>query len=195
MSDAASSMWELLVMLATSPHNIALFALLLIAGVIDCRTSRVPNWLTLGGALAGLLSSTLNTGRPLDGFLWALAGMATGLVVMLPFYALRAIGAGDVKLMAAIGAFLSFPGILLAVLFAFITGGIAAVAFAVFRRVTGRVASNVGAIVWLMALAAVTGTSPAASINRAVSVGKLPYAVSIGIGTTVYVVLKQLGFA
>jgi prepilin peptidase CpaA len=195
MSDSAAALFDLMFMLVTNPQIILLFVLLVFAAVIDCRTFRIPNWLTLGGALAGLLSSTVSTGRPLDGFLWALTGMAAGFVVMLPFYALRFTGAGDVKLMAAIGALLGFPGILYAVLFTFITGGIAAVAFAVFNRVTGRMANNVGAIAWSITVAAFTGTSPAASIRQAGSVGKLPYAVSIGIGTTVYVVANQLGFA
>jgi prepilin peptidase CpaA len=195
MSDSASALFDLMVMLVTSPHIILLFVLLVVAAVIDCRTFRIPNWLTLAGALAGLLSSTINTGRPLDGFLWALAGMGVGLLIMLPFYALRVMGAGDVKLIAAIGAFLGFPAILYAVLFTFVTGGIAALAFAVFGKLTRRMANNLGAIAWSVTLAAITGTSPAASIKQVESVGKLPYAVSIGIGTTAYIVAKQLGFA
>jgi prepilin peptidase CpaA len=195
MSDSAAALFDLMVMLVTSPHIILLFVLLVVAAVIDCRTFRIPNWLTLAGALAGLLSSTINTGRPLDGFLWALAGMGVGLLIMLPFYALRVMGAGDVKLIAAIGAFLGFPAILYAVLFTFVTGGIAALAFAVFGKLTRRMANNLGAIAWSVTLAAITGTSPAASIKQVESVGKLPYAVSIGIGTTAYIVAKQLGFA
>ncbi|HEX9721522.1 MAG TPA: A24 family peptidase [Ramlibacter sp.] len=195
MNDAASSLLELLGMLVTSPHTLALFALLVAAGVIDYRTMRIPNWLTVGGILVGLLSSTLSTGRPLDGFLGASAGMAVGLAVLLPFYALRVMGAGDVKLMAAIGAFLGFPAILYAVLFTFIVGGVAAVAFAVSHKVSRRMADNLGAIAMSMALAAMTRTSPAASLKQGGSIGKLPYAISIGIGTTAFVVARQLGFA
>jgi prepilin peptidase CpaA len=195
MNDAASSLLELLAMLVTSPHTLALFALLVAAGVIDYRTMRIPNWLTVGGILVGLLSSTLSTGRPLDGFMGASAGMAAGLAVLLPFYALRVMGAGDVKLMAAIGAFLGFPAILYAVLFTFIVGGVAAVAFAVSHKVSRRMADNLGAIAMSMALAAMTRTSPAASLKQGGSIGKLPYAISIGIGTTAFVVARQLGFA
>lgn len=194
MNDALSSLLESLAPLATNPHMVALLALLAVAGVTDYRWMRIPNWLTVAGALIGLASSTLAAARPLDGFMWALAGLATGFAILLPFYALRVMGAGDVKLMAAIGAFLGLPAILYAVLFTFITGGIAALAFAISHRASRRMADNVGAIAMSMALSAVTGTSPAAALRQAGTVGKLPYAISIGIGTVAFVVARQLGF-
>ena len=194
MKDAASIL-DVSALLATNPHAIVLLALVVIAGVIDYRSYRIPNWLTFGGALVGLVSSTLVAGQPWDGFLWALAGLAGGFAMLIPLYALRVMGAGDVKLMAAVGAFLGFPGILYAVLFTFIAGGLAAVAFAIVHKASRRMADHVGAIAWSMTLAAMTGTSPAASLKQAGSVGKLPYAISIGIGTIAYMVAKQLGFA
>jgi prepilin peptidase CpaA len=193
MKDAASIL-DLGALLA-NPHTIVLLALVVIAGVIDYRSYRIPNWLTFGGALVGLVSSTLVAGQPLDGFLWALAGLAAGFAVLIPLYALHVMGAGDVKLMAAVGAFLGFPGILYAVLFTFIAGGLTALAFAIAHKASRRMADNVGAIAWSMTLAAITGTSPTASLKQAGSIGKLPYAISIGIGTIAYMVAKQLGFA
>jgi prepilin peptidase CpaA len=195
MNEPLSSLLELLAMLVTSPHTVALFVLLVLAAVIDYRTMRIPNWLTVGGVLVGLLSSTMSTGRSLDGFLSALAGMATGLAVLLPLYAMRVMGAGDVKLMAAVGAFLGFPAILYAVLFTFVAGGLAAAAFAIALRASRRMAHNVGAIAMSMALSAVTRTSPAASLKQVGSIGKLPYGISICIGTVAFVVARQLGFA
>lgn len=194
MNDVSSSLPQLLTALGTTPHLIGLFTVLAVAGVTDYRTMRIPNWLTVAGILVGLISSTLSAARPLDGFLGALAGMAVGFAVLLPLYMVRVMGAGDVKLMAAVGAFLGLPAILYAVLFTFIVGGIAAVAFAITHRVSRRMAENVGAIAMSMTLAAMTGTSPAASLKHA-SVGRLPYAISIGIGTALYVIAKQFGFA
>jgi prepilin peptidase CpaA len=190
MKDATS-----ILELAALPHLGMLVALLVVAGVVDYRSYRIPNWLSMGGALVGLVSSTLVAAQPLDGFMWALAGLAAGLAALIPFYAVRVMGAGDVKLMAAVGAFLGFPAILYAVLFTFITGGVAALAFAISHKASRRMADNVSNIAWSMTLAAMTGTSPAASLKQAGSIGKLPYAISIGIGTTVYIVAKQLGFA
>ena len=83
-----------------------LTGLLLIAAVSDYRTRRIPNELVLAGAAAGLLGNTLFSTLPLDGFVTALQGLATGLAAFLPLYLLRLMGAGDVKLMAMVGAFL-----------------------------------------------------------------------------------------
>jgi len=177
MNDAASSLLELLGMLVTSPHTLALFALLVAAGVIDYRTMRIPNWLTVGGILVGLLSSTLSTGRPLDGFLGASAGMAVGLAVLLPFYALRVMGAGDVKLMAMAGAFLGPSATVAAILATLVAGGLLAVAVALRSGQFARMLANVGGL----------------TLHDGASVGKMPFGVAIATGTIGYLVLAQLG--
>ena len=80
-----------------------LLALLLGAAVYDVRYRRIPNWLTVSGVLLGLaLNTILYQGWP--GLRLSLAGMAVGLGVYFVLYALRAMGAGDAKLMAAVGA-------------------------------------------------------------------------------------------
>ncbi|MDD1622670.1 MAG: A24 family peptidase [Methylococcaceae bacterium] len=90
-----------------------LLAVLIAAAVIDTRRHRLPNTLTVTAALLGL---GLQTGfQGVSGLLNGLAGFFTGLVLFLPFYALRWMGAGDVKLMAAVGSFLGWPDSLLAV--------------------------------------------------------------------------------
>jgi len=81
-----------------------ILALLILATVTDLRTHRIPNVLSLGGLLIALVLQTTKGGT--DGLLAGLGGMAIGLALFLPFYALRAMGAGDVKMMAAVGAFL-----------------------------------------------------------------------------------------
>lgn len=80
-----------------------LLAVVLGAAVYDVRYRRIPNWLSVGGVLLGLaLNSFLYQGLP--GFLFALKGMVLGFTVYFVLYVLRAMGAGDVKLMAAVGA-------------------------------------------------------------------------------------------
>ncbi|MEN8712893.1 MAG: A24 family peptidase, partial [Arenicellales bacterium] len=102
---------------------ITLFALLAAAASIDMRKHRIPNLISLGGAMAGLL---MNTGLyGLDGFLAGLGGLSLAFVIMLPFYLLRGMGAGDVKLMAAVGAFIGPHQVLLAVGLTLGAGGIA----------------------------------------------------------------------
>lgn len=75
-----------------------------VAGWLDWRTRRIPNWLTVPALLAGILANTLAWGWP--GTKAALEGAAWGLGLLLPFVLLRGLGAGDWKLMGALGAFL-----------------------------------------------------------------------------------------
>lgn len=186
---------SLLAGLAGNP-GIALVVLVIAAAVIDVQSYRIPNWLTVSGMVLGLAWNTAIAPAAFEGFLWALGGLAAGLVLLLPFYVLHVMGAGDVKLMAMVGAFAGLPGILYVVLFTFIAGGVAAIAFAVANRSAGRMAGNVVNIVQSMAFAAMAGLkpSPEMAAGRA-SVGKLPYAVSIAIGTIAWLVAGLLGYA
>lgn len=188
-------MLELLAMLVTDPRTGVLFALLILAAVSDCRTYKIPNWLTLAGIVFGLSYNTIVPLSPHTGFMWAFKGLSLGFLIMLPLYALKAIGAGDVKLMAMIGAFLGVPATFHAVIAIFIAGGAAALGFALFHRVLGRMLSNIKDVAQTMLLSAIGGITPAAQIEAGRSVGKLPYGVSMSIGTIGYVVARQLGYA
>ena len=110
---------------------------------------RIPNWLTLAGVVVGI---GLNTFLAVDGLHWydgynwrsSLAGMGLAFLIYFPLYLLRGMGAGDVKLMAAVGALvgpLNWFGI-------FVLGSIFGGIAAVFILLTGgrfrRTFSNVG---------------------------------------------------
>lgn len=104
---------------------VILMVVLLMAVITDLHSSRIPNWLTfsaMGFALAG--HAWLNS---VDGLLFSLAGLGTGLGLFLLFYLAGGIGAGDVKLMAAIGAFVGVYGVLSCAWLAMIMGGIYAI--------------------------------------------------------------------
>src|SRR5262245_30574624 len=79
-------------------------AVLVEAAVIDGRQLRVPNWLTFHFVAGGLLYAGFAGGREM--LLWSLAGTAVGLVSLMPLYAIGGMGAGDVKLMAGLGAWM-----------------------------------------------------------------------------------------
>jgi prepilin peptidase CpaA len=74
------------------------------AAIIDGRSLRVPNWLTYHFFLGGLCFAFVQGGSPL--FLTALAGAGVGLLTLLPLYSIGGMGAGDVKLMAGLGAWI-----------------------------------------------------------------------------------------
>ncbi len=193
--DEMSALRELLAMLVTSPRTAVLFALLLVAAVSDYRTMKVPNWLTLGGAAFAVAYNTAFPLVPSFGLAWTLGGLVAGLLLMLPMYALGALGAGDVKLMAMVGAFVGLPDIFSAALASFITGGVAAIAYALYYGSLGRMLSNVTGM--LFSLASVL-TSPARRqrpAGPAGTIGKLPYGISIAIGSIGFVVANQLGYA
>lgn len=100
------------------------------AVVIDVRTRRIPNWLT--GALAAAGLGMAFAGRGLTPGQAAL-GLLAGLLLMMPSHLIGATGAGDVKLMAAVGALVG-PGLVLrAFLCSMVAGGVFAIAVAARR--------------------------------------------------------------
>jgi len=88
-------------MIHISFTHYVLAVLVVVAAVSDVRRRRIPNWLTLGGIAAGLLTRTASDGW--HGLAQALCGMLLAFGAYLALYSLRAMGAGDVKLMAAVG--------------------------------------------------------------------------------------------
>lgn len=93
----------------------------LAAGWIDYRSRRIPNWLTVTGVLIGIPLQLITNG--LHGLRMGVEGMLLALICLLPLVLLRAMGAGDWKLMGALGAILG-PVLMLFVLTAavFVSG-------------------------------------------------------------------------
>jgi prepilin peptidase CpaA len=173
---------------AAQPRVLALVAIVAAAAFYDARTHRIPNVLTFGGALAGLLLAAAGLGAG-PSLLNALAGALLGLALMLPMYIVGALGAADVKLMTAVGAFLGAPDIVFALLLTWFVGGIAAVAYSARQRNLTQMLLNARDLAQLMALAAAHGQRP--QVSTLESVGKLPYGVCICIGTVAWVALAQ----
>jgi prepilin peptidase CpaA len=78
--------------------------LTLLAGLVDFRTRKIPNWLTVPAFFVGLSLRTALAGWP--GAKVSIEGAGLALVLLLPLVLMRALGAGDWKLMGAVGAFL-----------------------------------------------------------------------------------------
>lgn len=189
--DERRAFFELLGMLVTDPRTGVLLVLLAAAAVSDYRTFRIPNWITVGGLLFALVYNTVVPPYWHAGWTWAPAGMLLGFGAMLPLYLLRALGAGDVKLMAMVGAFLGLTGTAWALLFCVVTGGVAALGFALRKRVLGPMLANAGGVLRGMLWSTVARGNPRLQPGAVDSVGKLAYGISIAIGTGCCVVAQQ----
>lgn len=180
-----------------------LASLLAWAVATDVRSRRIPNQLVLAGLLAGLaLQATVTPGAGLFsvpfgalGLLQGAAGMALGLLLLLPMYALGAMGAGDVKLMAAIGAFLGPFDTLGAGLASVLAGGVLALLVALCQGSLRTVAGNLKIMVLGSVLRGLSGGSARVDAPPAAT-GQLPYAVAIASGTVGYLLLtRYLGWS
>jgi len=95
---------------------------LLIAVVTDLSQRRIPNLLTFPAMLFGLAVHGYASG--VDGLLFSAGGLTLGLGLLLFFYLFGMMGAGDVKLMGAVGSFLGPMGVFQAFLFTALVGGL-----------------------------------------------------------------------
>jgi prepilin peptidase CpaA len=118
---------------------------LIAATVVDLRTRRIPNVLTGTMAATGLALAAFGLTRFSVGA--ALLGCVIGLVLMLPGHVLGATGAGDVKLMAAVGSLLGPLTVVNAVLFTAVAGGVLAVVVAIQRRRLGTTLAGTGRMI------------------------------------------------
>jgi len=177
-----------------------LLAVLLAAAVAcDIRSRRIPNRLVGLGMAAGLtLHATVTPGAGLFnmpfgglGLLLALGGLALGLLLLLPMYALGALGAGDVKLMAMIGAFLGPQEMLGVTLFSLVAGGALALLFALADGSLRKVLGNVRTMLLGSLLRGLSGGT-AQLEHPAAATGKLPYAIAIAAGTVAYLLLTRV---
>lgn len=111
--------------------KITLLLVALIGGWADLRTRRIPNWLNTSGVIFGIgLNALFLRG---DGLRLALAGCGLALLIYVPLYLIRAMGAGDVKFMSAIGAIVGPQTWLSLFLTTAILGGVASVCLIVAR--------------------------------------------------------------
>ncbi len=110
--------------------KLSLIILLGVAVVCDLRENRIPNSIVLLILVLGVTSSAYVQGS--DTVLMSLAGVVTGICLFLPFYVFGGMGAGDVKLMGAVGAFLGPATTVFAVGLTLITGAILAIAVLVY---------------------------------------------------------------
>jgi prepilin peptidase CpaA len=158
----------------------------LVACVFDVRTRRIPNALTMGAAVAGLFYHGATSG--VGGVQTAAAGWILGLLLLLPYFALGGMGGGDVKLVAALGAWLGPWETFWLAMYAGIAGGVIGLFVALAHRYLKRALVNVSSMFghW-----AVSGLSPVPGMTLETSTSpRLAYAIPILAGTMVTLWLK-----
>ncbi|MEQ1897737.1 MAG: prepilin peptidase [Vicinamibacterales bacterium] len=159
--------------------SIAALAVASAACATDIRNRRIPNILTFGAAAAAVAYGALTGGA--GGVATAGAGWLAGTLIFLPFFLLRGMGAGDVKLLAALGAWLGPGAVLVIALYTSIAGGVMALGVALGR---GYLRTALANITGLLRFWSVAGLRPAEGLTLETSTSpKLPYAIPLLAGT------------
>ncbi len=183
MTAMTDALWQLV----SHPGWGGLVVLLVAAAVIDWRTGRIPNWLTLTGMGWGLAFNASQAPSMVAGLGTGVLGLSTGLALFLPLYAMRAMGAGDVKLMAMVGAFLGAGATAVAALFVFVAGGLASLVYAVRMGAAGMLVMNSLALTTSL-VRRDQGGIPSAPRR---SLGRIRFGGCICAGTVAFLLLRQ----
>lgn len=164
------------------------FVLAVLAGWTDLRSRRIPNWLTVSGAVAGF---GINIGLAgWGGLKTSLLGLLVGLGILLPFVLLRSLGAGDWKLTGALGTFTG-PAILMDLLIGSIfMAGIMALALVVYKGRMLQTLRNIGHI--LVSLVTFRLPSSRVSLDNPDSL-KVPYGVALALTVVLYGIAQIRG--
>ena len=155
--------------------------LAIVASACDLKSARIPNWLTFGAAALAVLFHAVAPGG--SGLGTAVAGMGVGLLVFFPIFALGAMGAGDVKLLAALGAWVGWYPVIYVALYGSIAGGVLGILYALSRGYLGQALHNIQR---LLAYWSVVGLKPLPALTLQSSTAlRMPYALPIAVGVMV----------
>lgn len=157
---------------------------LIVAAVIDGFELKVPNWVTFPFIISGWIYSTAAFG--LEGLGWSLLGTVVGLALLMPAYAIGGMGAGDVKLLAGVGAWMY--GI--HTLYAFSAAAVVGALLAVGMVLCAKGWKKHSAQFWVILNEILVIRNPEAlseiAAKRKPSMMLLPYGIPIAIGTIGY---------
>jgi prepilin peptidase CpaA len=166
------------------PLPAALGLLVVLAAISDARSRTVPNWLTVAGAVTGVALHSWLSGW--GGLKVSLLGLGLGFLIFLPLFALRGMGGGDVKLMAAIGAMAGVSNTFVIFILTAVLGGLLALGMLLWRGGIGRAFKNVGHILAQLGRGkAPHENRPELDIDQSSGL-KLPYAIPMALGTLLY---------
>jgi prepilin peptidase CpaA len=170
--------------MTATAQQVLLAALVIVAAVFDLRTRRIPNWLCAAGVICGFAFQIVL-------FRWAgareaLMGTGLALLIYVPLFALRAVGGGDVKLMAAVGSMAGPRAWIAIFLVAAIAGGVIAFVLIALKGRTRRTLRNVGVLLTeLVHFRAPHKVEEELDVTSGKAL-RLPHGCTIAVGTLVY---------
>lgn len=157
---------------------ILLLGLLTLSAITDIKWKKIPNVLTFSAMLTGFIVHGFKSG--VSGLLYSFEGLGLGLALLIVFYFMGMIGAGDVKLMGAVGSILGPAGAFDAFLFTAIVGGIYALIVLTFN---GQLVDFIKRFTLSMKISLMTGRPTLVPIGSEAS-PILCYGLAIAIGTS-----------
>jgi prepilin peptidase CpaA len=169
--------------------EVALIVLLFCASAFDLAQRRIPNRLLLVGLIVAVPLHMLS-GSLLTMLATMFAGATVGLILFLPMYVLGAMAAGDVKLMATVGAFTGPLLVFQIALATYCIGGVLALAIVLALRRASVAFANVGAVMRPLMMR-LRGVPLVTEPMPHPSVGGMPYAVAITLGTLLVLWLQH----
>lgn len=169
--------------------KLVLIAIVLVAAIYDLRCRRIPNWLNVSGVIVGVGVNTLLFAR--NGFIEAVLGITFSMAVYVPLYLMRGMGAGDVKLMAAVGAIAgpwNWFGIFVATA---LLGGVVSLVFVALKKRFYQTFFNVTLIVTeLCHLRLPSKSNSELDVRNPRALG-MPHGVLIAIGAVAFLILRR----
>ena len=160
----------------------------LVAGWTDLRSRRIPNWLTVPGLLLGVAANTVLGGW--SGLRNSLLGAGLAMALLLPFWLLRSLGAGDLKFAVALGAYTG-PGRLVDMLLVSVfVAGVMAMALVIYKRRFLETMRNIGHILISLVTFRLPGSHVTIDNPEALTI---PKGVALALTVVLYAILWKLG--
>ena len=162
--------------------------LALIGGYTDLRSRRIPNWLTVPGLVVGVAASTILGGW--SGLKTSLLGTALAFAVLLPFWLLRSLGAGDLKFATAVGAYFGPIRMIDILLGSIFVAGVMALILIIYKGRFLESIRNIGHILFSLMKFSLPGTQVRLENPDALTI---PWGVALAITVTLYAILLHSG--